>query len=597
MKFKFRRCWMALLILMSLNISIIANAATLYPIEYSSGKQTVVVRTATGQTFTTTNSALLNSIQLNIMAKDDKKTFDVRVEVWSMKNGFPYLLIDVSEPVTILNGSLKGIADAIPNLSDMTEFNFSGKKQLDSGSEYVLVLVGASSSNKVAVQYSNRNGTYSGGNYLTWSGYPYPNSGWNIYSGKDLNFRVNAIDEFTLTINYEYENGAVAAPSINKSIFINDVYNIPSPVIDDCLPSLASVEGTMTADNKVITITYSSIYLPANGYLLDVDGGDDLFGVLYKKTDIDNGVYYKQISKNGIWGPEKLIANNVSEAKLEIDNLNSPHIVYTYEGKVVHKLFNGSYWDETIVYDNTEGKCSSPDIAVDSNNKSHITFTFTSGTYRTTSFKRYIMYSTNTSGSFINLIKYSDLYHEGTYGGASWSKEYGRGSLIAIDSNDNYYIVTHQYEWISGYSVTNELLLTSNLGSGSLVKWIRVSGEIGLDLKDLTSTGNDIGILYGYNYEIRRAAISIAESVIQISNQSIIPIYHVTSLADVDSNSVAGGISSTINLQVDYNGSIINHDNIIVKDYKVFIKYLNGSFYAIYRDNNDSFIKVMKITS
>ena len=66
-----------------------------------------------------------------------------------------------------------------------------------------------------------------------------------------------APDEYTLTINYQYSNGNTAAPTHTESIGYHTNYNVESPTLTGYTPDIATVTGTMGAQNETVTVTYT----------------------------------------------------------------------------------------------------------------------------------------------------------------------------------------------------------------------------------------------------------------------------------------------------------------------------------------------------
>ena len=69
---------------------------------------------------------------------------------------------------------------------------------------------------------------------------------------------IYTVNEYTLTINYIFQNGAEAAPTYQEVLDYNEAYNVVSPVIDGYTASTAVYNGNMPARN----VTYTVIYLP-----------------------------------------------------------------------------------------------------------------------------------------------------------------------------------------------------------------------------------------------------------------------------------------------------------------------------------------------
>lgn len=64
------------------------------------------------------------------------------------------------------------------------------------------------------------------------------------------------LKEYTLTINYLYENGEQAAPTLVKSILENTTYSVISPDIEGYTPNQEKVSGVLE-NNKVIDVIYT----------------------------------------------------------------------------------------------------------------------------------------------------------------------------------------------------------------------------------------------------------------------------------------------------------------------------------------------------
>ncbi|MCI8624656.1 MAG: MucBP domain-containing protein [Provencibacterium sp.] len=68
--------------------------------------------------------------------------------------------------------------------------------------------------------------------------------------------------EYTLTINYQYENGVQAAPPYVESLAPGSAYSVDSPVLENCIADLLTVSGTMPEENLTLTVTYTSEMYP-----------------------------------------------------------------------------------------------------------------------------------------------------------------------------------------------------------------------------------------------------------------------------------------------------------------------------------------------
>ena len=69
---------------------------------------------------------------------------------------------------------------------------------------------------------------------------------------------VYTANEYTLTINYIFQNGAEAAPTYQDTLDYDEAYNVTSPVIEGYTASTAVYTGNMPARNVIFTV----IYLP-----------------------------------------------------------------------------------------------------------------------------------------------------------------------------------------------------------------------------------------------------------------------------------------------------------------------------------------------
>ena len=63
-------------------------------------------------------------------------------------------------------------------------------------------------------------------------------------------------ENFTLTIQYLYQNGAVAAPAYTDTLHFGDAYNVLSPTVDGYHTARRVVSGEMPARNVTLTVIY-----------------------------------------------------------------------------------------------------------------------------------------------------------------------------------------------------------------------------------------------------------------------------------------------------------------------------------------------------
>lgn len=80
-----------------------------------------------------------------------------------------------------------------------------------------------------------------------------------------------AVQSYTVTVHYVYENGGTVRESVTKEYSYNQNYTIASPSIEGYTPDYGTITGTMAASNITETVTYR-----ANSYTLNV---------YYQKTD------------------------------------------------------------------------------------------------------------------------------------------------------------------------------------------------------------------------------------------------------------------------------------------------------------------------
>ncbi len=66
----------------------------------------------------------------------------------------------------------------------------------------------------------------------------------------------------TLTINYQYFNGAPAADSVTRSLAPGAEYSIPSPEVPGYTPDIPLVTGTMPEEDLTVTVTYTKAFYP-----------------------------------------------------------------------------------------------------------------------------------------------------------------------------------------------------------------------------------------------------------------------------------------------------------------------------------------------
>ena len=74
------------------------------------------------------------------------------------------------------------------------------------------------------------------------------------------------VNSYTLTINYKYADGSIAAPTHTESLNYGASYSVTSPTITGFTPSLPVVSGTMGAEDVTVDVTYT-----INSYTLTIN--------------------------------------------------------------------------------------------------------------------------------------------------------------------------------------------------------------------------------------------------------------------------------------------------------------------------------------
>jgi hypothetical protein len=324
------------------------------------------------------------------------------------------------------------------------------------------------------------------------------------------------------------------------------------------------------------------------GDILHAASGTSFCGVLYVRA---GSIYYNQMTVDGIWGDEFLITAG-TEAKLAIDVNDHPHIVYTTAGKIGYRMFDGTDWsDEVVIESNHGGSCSNLDVAVDIDGKAHITYTDTYGNTGNYTDRPDIMYATNSSGVFVKSLIFNGFLEY--YGGADRYAEYfDKGSLIAVDADGNYYILTHRFQyqtWMGGNDRQYSVVIFSNLGSGSTAI---VSSDV-FNIYDITSSNDKIVALYAHS-GLKSADLVVEGSVINFTNVAGISASSVSSIGLDPLNVAVGGINNT-NLFSNFNGLAHTYADVVVKGSEVPIVSIDGTFYAFYTDNADGEIKYKEV--
>ncbi|MBR2780808.1 MAG: MucBP domain-containing protein, partial [Eubacteriaceae bacterium] len=84
---------------------------------------------------------------------------------------------------------------------------------------------------------------------------------------------VYTINKHTLTINYIYEDGTTAAPTVSKTVPYNTQYSETSPTITGYTPDKAVVAGTMPDADVTVTVIYKANEYPLTVHYVYAQGG------------------------------------------------------------------------------------------------------------------------------------------------------------------------------------------------------------------------------------------------------------------------------------------------------------------------------------
>lgn len=81
---------------------------------------------------------------------------------------------------------------------------------------------------------------------------------YGIFSDWESSFELPPV-EYSVSVDYLYDDGSLASPPFLEKYFIGDSYDIPSPVLDGYTPDLAIISGTITDTTELIT-NYHVVY-------------------------------------------------------------------------------------------------------------------------------------------------------------------------------------------------------------------------------------------------------------------------------------------------------------------------------------------------
>ncbi|MBP1908584.1 InlB B-repeat-containing protein [Methanolobus bombayensis] len=347
--------------------------------------------------------------------------------------------------------------------------------------------------------------------------------------------------------------------------------------------------ATVITDDITVYAMWEEIILVPAGTLLDAEQGSDFTGVLYHRN---SKLYYNQES-NGKWSGESWVGNG-TEGRIAIDSSGNIHAAYTTDGKIGYRVFDGSDWNtEELILSNNGGSCSKPDIAVDIDGDAHITYTDTRGQLGGYREKDDIMYA-NSSTSFDKNVVYNGYYEH--WGGADYiGMYYLKGSFITVDSNKNYYILSHQQRYDKSMSYADSyysVVVKSNLGSGSTSEIYKSGSSVAI-YDFITRDGKQYA-LYKHTNPLS-SELSVSGNLISFVNSASIGSATSAYSHDVLSGDIVVGSKDGSNLQTSYNGISATNSSIVVGGNAVSIVNDGANFYVFYTDNADGNIKKMLV--
>ena len=155
-------------------------------------------------------------------------------------------------------------------------------------------------------------------------------------------------EEHTVTVNYVYEDGGVAAESVSKAFSENAFYSINSPEIDGFTPTFKIVSGVMKNENVTVTVVYRASKTVTIHYVRS-DGMQ-----LFKDVVIDNlmpGDRYcvESIPVANYTCDRMVVEGVVSDSNVELSVTYTPvkytlTIKYVFEdGTVAYQDYVGSH--------------------------------------------------------------------------------------------------------------------------------------------------------------------------------------------------------------------------------------------------------------
>lgn len=333
----------------------------------------------------------------------------------------------------------------------------------------------------------------------------------------------------------------------------------------------------------------NDVLINVQGDVVDAASGTNCTGVIYLRG---GNLYYNQFNSNGEWASEVLIGQ-ANEGTIAMDPTGKPHLAFkTPDNKIGYKKYDGNSWTETVLIEsNHEGACSKPHIAVDSSGFAHITYTDSKGNVGDYTDRADIMYAVNSSGSFVKTLIFNGYLDY--FGGADRYAEYfDKGSFITLDENGNYFIMTHKFQyqtWMGGNDKQYSVVIKSNLGTGGTSTH---SSDI-FDIYDIYSGGSKVVVLYRQS-AFKKSELTVNGNNINFVNTTDITASSVSSINTDGTKVIVTGLNNA-NLYSNYDSLAHIYTNVTVKGSKTISTTFNNTYYAIYTDNADNYIKVKEI--
>lgn len=252
------------------------------------------------------------------------------------------------------------------------------------------------------------------------------------------------------------------------------------------------ISTTTNAADEPKKLYDADILSNGNIAILYISSGDIYFGIL--ESDSNN------------WSKSKIAEGK--EAAFDLDSKGFPHVAYiTTDDNLGYIVFNGTSWSnpeiiDSIAFGGVDGALTSPDIAVDSNGKAHISYLdakggYTDGNDYSSYEKEDLIYANNSIGSFVKeVISYS---HGWFYSPDGWRNLVYAPTKITL-TNDAYGIGAKQYQfykWMGGqdHTYSYNLFFSSSSLSYS-IRSASTNNDLGFKLFEIDSDGSTVYSLF-----------------------------------------------------------------------------------------------------